>query len=412
MCWVKKKGNQGNKLAQITVGYVLMQITNVSLEEAELKKHTYVGTASYVCGEGWEDLPVQCACMVQEQKGNKGNPSAFEECLNGKLKYLPTGDRNKLKQILREYQHLFFREGNSTLGCATQVKHTIGTGDARPIKANPYRISHSMKPMVECHIENMLKNGIIEPSMSPWSSSIVLVPKKTKDGSVKYRFCVEYRASNAVTKPDAYSVPNIVVTSDSLGNSKIFFVLDIASGHHHIEVKPEEREKTAFSCPKGHYQFTEMPFGLNNAPAMYQCCMDCILTGLKGTGCLAYLDELICYSTTMDEYVCKYKRIFERLEEAGFKIQPDKFVFASDSLEYLGHTVTKDGVKPDPKKILASSDYPVPTTLRDIRSFIGLASYYRRHVPNFTEVAKPLNGLMRKEVLLNGLESSKQRLIN
>jgi hypothetical protein len=138
-----------------------------------------------------------------------------------------------------------------------------------------------MKPVVEEHIDDMLKRGIIEPSMSPWSSSIVLVPKNTKDGSTKYGFCVDYRALNAVTKPDAYPIPNTVDTLNSLGNSKIFSVLDMASGYHQIEMKPEDREKTAFSCHKGHYQFITMPFELNNAPATCQRCMDYILMGIK-----------------------------------------------------------------------------------------------------------------------------------
>jgi hypothetical protein len=116
----------------------------------------------------------------------------------------------------------------------------------------------------------MLKKRIIEPIISPWSSSIVLVQKKSKDGSVKYRFCVDYRALNAVTKLDAYPIPNFVDTLDSLGHSKIFSVLDMASGYHQIPIKPEDREKTAFSCHQGHFQFIKIRFGLNNAPATYQ----------------------------------------------------------------------------------------------------------------------------------------------
>jgi hypothetical protein len=227
-----------------------------------------------------------------------------------------------------------------------------------------------MKPVVEEHIDDVLKRGIIEPSMSPWSSSIVLVPKNTKDGSTKYGCCVDYRALNAVTKPDAYPIPNIVDTFDSFGISKFFSVLDMASGYYQIEMKPDDREKTAFSCHKGHYQFIKMPFGLNNAPATSQRCMDCILMGLKGTDCLAYLDDLICYSATMDEHVHKLRKIFQRLEQAIFKIQPDKFVFATDSVEYLGHIVARDGVKPDPRKVQAIEKYPVPQNVRNVRSFI------------------------------------------
>jgi hypothetical protein len=173
----------------------------------------------------------------------------------------------------------------------------------------------------------------------------------------------------------------------------------MASGYYQFEVKAKDREKTAFSCHKGHYQFTKMPFGLNNVPATYQHCMDYILVGLKGRDCLAYLDDLICYSATMDEHVHKLRRIFERLEQADFKIQPDKCVFAIDSIKYLGHIVTKDGVKPDPKKVRAICEYPIQKkTVKDIRSLIGVASYYRRYVQNFTELAKPLTGLTRKYV--------------
>ena len=127
----------------------------------------------------------------------------------------------------------------------------------------------------------------------------MLVQKKSKDGTVKYRFCVDYRALNAVTKQDAYPIPNISDTLDSLGHSKIFTVLDMASGYHQIPVKLEDREKTAFSCHQGHFQFVKMPFGLNNAPATYERCTDIILMGLKGIDCLGYLDDT-CFSATTE----------------------------------------------------------------------------------------------------------------
>ena len=143
----------------------------------------------------------------------------------------------------------------------------------------------------------MVERKFIEPSMSPWSSSNVLVQKKPKDGSIKYRFYVDYRSLNGVTMPDVYTITNIVDSLDSLGRSKIFTVFDMASGYHQISIKPEHREKTAFSCHRGHFQFIKMPFGLNNAPATYQRCIDIILMVLKGNDCLVYLD-IICFSVT------------------------------------------------------------------------------------------------------------------
>jgi len=276
------------------------------------------------------------------------------------------------------------------------VEHIIETGDAQPIKRTPYRTPHALKPVVEEHIDDMLHKDIIESSMSPWSSSIVLVQKKSNDGSIKYRFCVDYRALNAATKPDSYPITNITDTLDSLGYKKIFTVLDIASGYHQIPIKPEYKEKTAFSCHRGHVQFIKMPLGLNNAPATYQRCIDVIVMGLKGIDCLAYLDDIICFSATMEEHAQKLRKIFERVEQANFKIQPEKCVFATDTVEYLGHICTPLGIRPDPRKIQAIVEYPVPKTVKDIRSFIGLVGYYRRHVPNFAKFAQPLTNLTKK----------------
>ena len=172
----------------------------------------------------------------------------------------------------------------------------------------------------------------------------------------------------------------------------------MASGYHQIALKPEHKEKTAFCCHMGHFQFIKMPFGLNNAPSTYQRCIDVILMGLKGTDCLVYLDDIICFSTNMEEHVRKSRSILEHLEQPHFKIQPEKCVFATDTVEYMGHICTPLGVRPDPEKVRAIREYPVPKTVRDIRAFIGLAGYYRRHVRNFAELAKPLTNLTKKDI--------------
>jgi hypothetical protein len=138
-----------------------------------------------------------------------------------------------------------------------------------------------------------------------------------------------------------------------------------------------------------------MPFVLNNAPATYQRCIDVVLLGLKGLACLVYLDDIICFSATMEEHAEMLRDIFERLERANFKIQLEKCVFARDTVEYLGHICTPLGIRPDPKKVRAIQEYPVPKTVRDIRAFVGLAGYYRRHVLNFAGLAKSLTTLTK-----------------
>lgn len=155
-------------------------------------------------------------------------------------------------------------------------------------------------------------------------------------------------------------------------------------------------EKTAFTCHTGHYQFIKMPFGLNKAPTTYQICIEFILMGLKGIDCLVYLDDIICFSVTMEEHVRKLEDIFKRLEKANSKTH----VFGTDTLQYLGHVCTASGIRPDPNKIKAIQQYSVPRNARDFRSFLGLAGYYRRNVPNFAEIAKPLTALTKKEVPL------------
>jgi hypothetical protein len=249
------------------LGYVPIQIINLSLEEIKLEKQMYVGVASPIsCNEAHETEEINVNSVRQGDGRERGD---FEQYLGEKLQHL-RDNRRILEVVLRKYKHLFYGLGSTKVGCASQVEHSIDTGDARPIKRNPYRIPHALKPVVDEHVDKMLEKKIIEPSISPWSSSIVLVQKKSRDGSVKYRFCVDYRALNAVTKPDAYPIPNTVDTLDSLGQSKIFSVLDMALGYHQIAVKPEDREKTAFSCHRGHFQFVKMLFGLNKTPATYQ----------------------------------------------------------------------------------------------------------------------------------------------
>ena len=292
--------------------------------------------------------------------------------------------------VLWNNKELFYTEGSLEIGCTSKVKHEINTGDAQPVRKNPYRLDHALKPVIEGQVNDMLKKGIIVESSSPWNSPILMVRKKSKDGSAKFRLCVYLRGVNVLTKPDAYPLPNIVDTLDSLGQSKVFSVLDMASGYLQIEIAEKDREKTAFSTPQGHFHYNRMCFGLMNAPATYQRCMDSILMGLRGVYCLCYIDDLLIFSKDIASHAMKLQKVFDRLKDTNFKIQANKCQFAVDTVEYLCHIVTSEGIKPDPSKVVAIQ------TVRDIRSFVGLASYYRRHVSKFAAIAQPLTKLTRK----------------
>ena len=175
----------------------------------------------------------------------------------------------------------------------------------------------------------------------------------------------------------------------------------MASGFHQIEISPEDIQKTAFTVENGHYEFVRMPFGLKNAPFTFQRVMDNILLGIQKERCLVYMDGIIIYSPTIHEHVSRPTEVFKRLQKANLKIQPDKCEFLRKEVAYLGHLITKDGVKPNPAKVEAILNFPQPKNQKEIKSFLGLAGYYRRFIPNFSKISKPLTKLLQKDVPFN-----------
>ena len=204
---------------------------------------------------------------------------------------------------------------------------------------------------------------------------------------------------NEDTIGDAYPIPHISDILDQLGNSKYFTTLDLASGYHQIEMHPKDAQKTAFSVPHGHYEFTRMPFGLKNAPSTFQRLMNTILSGLQGTRCLVYLDDIIIFADSLESHNKKLLDIFKRLRESGLKIKPSKCEFLRREVMYLGHKISEKGAEPDESKIEAVMKFPQPKSARDIKSFLGLAGYYRRFIENFSSKALPLTQLLRKDSL-------------
>ena len=241
--------------------------------------------------------------------------------------------------------------------------------------------------------KEMLVDGVAEPSESPWASPIVLVNKK--EGSV--RFCVDYRALNKVTKRDVYPLPRIDDLLGALDGMRYFSSLDLKSGYWHISMAEQDKEKTAFITPGGLYQFRVMPFGLTNAPATFQRMMDLVLAGIKWQHCLVYLDDVLVFSRSFDEHLEHLVSVFDRLRKAGLKLAPKKCHICRMQVHYLGHVVSARGISVDPAKTSALALFPVPMSVENVRSFLGIAGYYRRFILNFASRAEPLSALLRAE---------------
>lgn len=303
--------------------------------------------------------------------------------------------------LFKEYEDIFAVK-DGPLKCTGIVKHKINTGNHPPIAKPPYRVPFARKEVTENCIKEMLRDGIIRPSVSPWSAPVVLVEKKTESGENKVRFCIDFRALNSVTKRDFFPIPNIQDTIDSIGGAELFSKLDMTKGYWQVEMEPSDREKTAFSVPWGHYECNRMPFGLVNSPSTWQRLMYAVLSGLTGTHCYVYLDDIIVFSKNdVNEHIQKLRDVFDRIKEAGLTLNLDKCEFLKSETLYLGHIISKDGFRPDPKKIEAIKNYLVPTTVTEIKSFLGLIGYYRRFIPNFAEIALPLTSLTKKNVSFN-----------
>lgn len=322
-----------------------------------------------------------------------GVPEHIRDLLHRSVKGLTNEQTGQLQELLCQYADVF-SAGDHDLGCTGLVQHCINTGSNPPMKHTPRRVAPIRRKEMEKAVQELFDQGLIEKSDSPWSSAVVLVTKK--DGST--RFCVDYRALNDVTVKDSYPLPRIDDTLDALVGAQWFSTLDLKSGYHQVEMAMEDRKKTAFSFGQGLWQFKVMPFGLCNAPATFERLMERILEGLQWKTALVYLDDVIVFGGSFEEELDRLEGVFQRLRQASLKLSPKKCELFRQEVPFLGHVVSRGGVKTDPQKVKAVQEWPVPRNLTEVRSFLGLCTYYRRFVKDFACIATPLHHLSKKGV--------------
>ena len=331
--------------------------------------------------------PTQHCRMASGTEANREEDAVVAQLLEG----AEPGTEADLEALVRSHRGAFqMRPGD--MGRATMVEHHIKTGNHPPIKQAPRRLAPHRRALVDVEVDKMLESGVIEAAGGPWAAPVVLVKKK--DGTM--RFCVDYRRLNSITVKDAYPLPRIDDSLDTLAGSEWFSTMDLVSGYWQVAMAEGDREKTAFSTHRGLYQFTVMPFGLCNAPGTFERLMEVAMRGLQWTSCLVYLDDIVVFSRDFQSHLERLGEVLRRLESAGLKVKPSKCHLARKRVAFLGHVVSAEGVSTDPAKVEAVKGWPTPQSLTETRSFIGLAGYYRAFVPDFATIAKPLTMLADK----------------
>ncbi|KAJ0003805.1 hypothetical protein NQD34_008903 [Periophthalmus magnuspinnatus] len=303
---------------------------------------------------------------------------------------LPTEWKERVKEKLNAISEVFSQH-DLDFGCTTAIKHHIPLHDSTPFKQRARPIHPQDIEAVRRHLRELLEAGVIRESSSPFSSPVVVVRKKNGD----IRLCIDYRKLNLQTIKDAYALPNLEESFSALSGSKWFSVLDLKSGYYQIEMYEEDKSKTAFVTPLGFWEFNRMPQGVTNAPSTFQRLMERCMGDLHLKEVLVFLDDLIIFSNSLEEHECRLLRVLNRLHQYGLKLSTEKCRFFQTSVRYLGHIVSERGVETDPEKIETIKTWPIPTTLKQLRSFLGFAGYYRRFIKDYAIIAKPLNNLTR-----------------
>ncbi len=300
---------------------------------------------------------------------------------------LSAAQKTELQHLVGQFPDVF----SSTPGQTQILQHEIRTPPGTIVRQRPYRVPEARRQAIEEEIQQMMKLGVIEPSTSPWSSPIVLVPKP--DGTL--RFCNDFRRLNEISEFDGYPMPRVDELLDRLGRARYISTLDLTKGYWQVPLSKTAKPKTAFSTPNGHWQYRTLPFGLHGAPATFQRMMDIVLRPHQSYAA-AYLDDVVIHSERWEDHLDRLRRVLMELRRAGLTANPRKCHLGLSEEKYLGFQVRRGLIKPQEKKVEVVQSSPKPSTKSQVRAFLGLAGYYRCFIPNFSSLAAPLTDLTRK----------------
>ena len=376
-------------LVRVVNGTAYIPIVNVGSVEVLLYPRTVVGNLEKVNVVSLPAGIVEVPSTVATVQSQTVLPTVQDRIEGVDLSPLCSEEQGQVRSLLRKYTSIFSAH-DGDLGCTNLISHDIPLVDETPVKQRYRRVPPSDYEAVKEHINQLLSAQVIRESCSPYASPIVLVKKK--DGSL--RMCVDYRQLNSKTRKDAFPLPRIEESLDALTGARWFSTMDLASGYNQVPVAEKDRHKTAFCTPFGLFEWNRMPFGLCNAPSTFQRLMQRIFGDQQGQSLLLYIDDIVVFSSTVQQHLQRLEVVLARLQQEGLKAKLSKCAFFQPEVRYLGHVISANGIATDPSKIDAVAKWQPPQTVSELRSFLGFASYYRRFVEGFAKLAAPLHRLI------------------
>lgn len=336
--------------------------------------------------------------IIQTKKNNSQNTDRLRILQSLLRKKVPEFIRNKVVELCLDFSDIFHVEGDKS-SINNFYEQKLPLLDNQPVFTKNYRLPHAQKAEINHQVKILLENELIESSTSPYNSPVIIVPKKSTDGTPKHRMCIDYRKLNKKIIPDKFPLPRIEEILESLGRAKFFTVMDLYSGFHQIPLSKESRPITAFSTDTGFYQWKVLPFGINIAPASFSRMMTIAFSGLSSQQAFIYMDDLIVIGTSENQHLHNLKSVFEMCRKHNLKLNPEKCDFFKNEVTFLGHNCTAQGLKPDPRKIATILHYPRPTNKEEVTRFHAMANYYRRFIQNFSSLTYPLTRLRKKRAI-------------
>ena len=360
--------------------------------------HCAQGTFSFMDNQGQEILvqgrngrPKACLCKAKRLlKGYRAGDQIYVV----KLNKIDEPEGSSKPMWLQDYSDVFPKD-LTDLPLEREIDHDIEVFlGSEPISKRPYKMSLPEAIELKDQLRQLLEQGYIRPSNSPWGAPVLF--QKKKDGTL--RLCIDYRGLNQVTVKNKYPIPRIDELLDRLHGSKVFTKIDLRSGYYQIRVKDSDIPKTAFNTRYGHFEFTVMSFGLTNTPATFNRLMQDIFRPYLDDFVLVFFDDILVYSKSIEEHEEHVRKVLRLLREHKLYAKKSKCRFFSPQIEYLGFIVSDEGISVDPAKVKDIIEWPVPKNVSEVRGFLGITGWYRTFIKDYAVIAAPLTGLLKKGV--------------